>query len=392
MTLWTALDRRMMLAALTEARGALGTTAPNPAVGCVIAEGETIIGRGATQPGGRPHAEVMALAAAGAAARGATAYVTLEPCSHHGRTPPCADALIAAGVGRVVVAFAHDPDPRVQGRGIAMLRAAGITVDTGLMERDAAEILRGFLKAQRQGLPWVTVKLAVSLDGCIAMRSGESRWITGPGARNVVQRMRAEHDAVMVGIGTVLADDPGLRCGLPGLGARPRWRVVTDAGLRTPLASQIVRHAASHPLILIAAPDADASRAAALETLGVSIVTVPRGPDRALDLRMALAALKEAGITSILNEGGARLAGSLLRAGLVDRMAWHRAPILLGDSGLQAIQGLGIEKLADAIRLRLLARQEYEDDVLETYEIRSPVLGREIASESPPAVSSGPAA
>lgn len=392
MTTWTALDRRMMLAALAEARGALGTTAPNPAVGCVIAEGETIIGRGATQPGGRPHAEVMALAAAGPAARGATAYVTLEPCSHHGRTPPCTDALIAAGVARVVVAFAHDPDPRVQGRGIAMLRAAGITVDTGLMERDAAEILRGFLKAQRQGLPWVTVKLGVSLDGCIAMRSGESRWITGPGARNVVQRMRAEHDAVMVGIGTVLADDPGLRCGLDGLGDRPRWRVVADAGLHTPLASQIVRHAASHPLILLAAPDADATRAAALQALGVSIITTPRGADGTLDLRVGLAALKDVGITAILNEGGARLAGSLLRAGLADRMAWHRAPILLGDSGLPALQGLGIERLADAIRLRLLARQEYEDDVLETYDIRYPILGREIASESPPAVSPGPAA
>ena len=396
-TIWTAHDRRMMLAALAEARGALGTTAPNPAVGCVIADGEAIIGRGATQPGGRPHAEVMALAAAGEAARGATAYVTLEPCSHHGRTPPCADALIAAGVARVVVAYAHDPDPRVQGRGIALLRAAGITVDTGLMERDAAEILRGFLKAQRQGLPWVTVKLGVSLDGCIAMKTGESRWITGPGARQVVQRMRAEHDSVMVGIGTVLADDPGLRCGLPDLGDRPRWRVVADAALRTPLDSQIVRHAGTHPLILIAAPDADAARAATLRAASVSIVTVPRGADGALDLRAALAALKDVGITSILNEGGARLAGSLLRARLVDRMAWHRAPILLGDSGLQAVQGLGLERLADAIRLRLLARQEYEDDVLETYEIRSPVLGREIAPgatvpESPPAVSSGPAA
>jgi len=397
MTGWSALDRRMMLAALTVARGALGTTAPNPAVGCVIAQGEAMISRGATQPGGRPHAEVMALAAAGAAARGATAYVTLEPCSHHGRTPPCAEALIAAGVARVVVAFAHDPDPRVQGRGIAMLRAAGIAVDTGLMERDAAEILRGFLKAQRQGLPWVTVKLGVSLDGCIATRSGESRWITGPGARTVVQRMRAEHDAVMVGIGTVLADDPGLRCGLPGLGDRPRWRVVADAALRTPLTSQIVRHAAAHSLILLAAPEADAARAAALRAMGVAILTVPRAASGGLDLGKALAALKAEGLTSILNEGGAKLAGALLRAGLVDRIAWHRAPILLGDSGLQALQGLGIERLADAIRLRLLARQEYEDDVLETYEIRSPVLGREIAPgeiipESPPAVSSGPSA
>lgn len=389
---WSALDRRMMLAALAEARGALGTTAPNPAVGCIIADGETILGRGRTQPGGRPHAEVMALRDAGEDARGATAYVTLEPCSHHGRTPPCAEALIGAGIGRVVVAFAHDPDPRVQGRGIAMLRSAGITVDTGLMERDAEETLRGFLKSQRQGLPWVTVKLGVSLDGCIAMKSGESRWITGPGARAVVQRMRAEHDAGMVGIGTVLADDPGLRCALPGYEARPRWRIVVDSQLRTPLGSQIVRQAGTHPLILLTAAEADPERAAGLQAAGVTLLPVPRGADGALDLRAGLHALQTAGVTSILNEGGARLAGGLLRARLVDRLAWHRAPVLLGDSGLQAVQGLGLERLADAIRLRLLARQEYEDDVLETYEIQFPISGREIAAESPSAVSPGSSA
>ena len=370
MSNWSVTDRRMMMAALAEARSALGTTAPNPAVGCIIAEGETILARGATQPGGRPHAEAVALAAAGEAARGAAAYVTLEPCSHHGRTPPCAGALIAAGVSRVVVAYAHDPDPRVQGRGIAMLRAAGITVDTGLMERDAEEGLRGFLKTQRQGLPFLTVKLGVTLDGCIAMRSGESRWITGPGARAVVQRMRAEHDAVMVGIGTVLADDPGLRCGIDGLGDRPRFRVIADSALRTPVGSQIVRQATSHALVLLAAEDAPAERAEALGAAGVTILPIPRGADGRLDLRAAFQALKAFGLTSILNEGGSGLAGGLFRAGLVDRLAWHRAPILLGDSGLPALQGLGIEKLADAIRLRLLARQEYEEDVLETYDIR----------------------
>ncbi|WP_459698105.1 bifunctional diaminohydroxyphosphoribosylaminopyrimidine deaminase/5-amino-6-(5-phosphoribosylamino)uracil reductase RibD [Acidisoma sp. C75] len=378
---WSVTDRRMMLAALGEARGALGTTAPNPAVGCVIAQGEAIIARGATQPGGRPHAEAVALAEAGAAARGATAYVTLEPCSHHGRTPPCAAALIAAGIGRVVVAYAHDPDPRVQGRGIAMLRAAGIVVDTGLMEQDAAEILRGFLTAQRMGRPWLTVKLGVTLDGCIATRGGESRWITGPGARQVVQRMRAEHDAVLVGIGTVLADDPGLRCGIAGFEDRPRWRVVADSALRTPPASQLVRQAARHPLVLLAAEDAPPARAAALRDAGVSLLSIPRGADGTLDLAAGLAALKTLGLTSILNEGGAKLAGGLFRAGLVDRLAWHRAPLLLGDSGLPALQGLGISRLADAIRLRLLARQEYEEDVLETYDIRS---AAEPAAARPP--------
>lgn len=389
MSEWTTLDRRMMMAALTLARGALGATAPNPAVGCVIAQGERIVGQGATQPGGRPHAEVMALREAGTAAQGATAYVTLEPCSHHGRTPPCADALIEAGIARVVIAFAHDPDPRVQGRGTARLRAAGITVQTGLMERDAQVVVAGFVKTVTQGIPWVTVKLGVTLDGCIATRGGESRWITGPGARQVVQRMRAEHDAILVGIGTVLADDPGLRSALPGFEDRPRWRVVADSALRTPLGSQLVRHAATHPLILLAAPDADPDRASALQAAGAPVLRVPRDADGRLDLAAGLRALKEVGITTILNEGGSQLAGALLRAGLVDRLAWHRAPILLGDSGLPALQGLGIERLADAIHLRLLARQEYEDDVLETYDVISPSLHREIAPESLPAVSPG---
>ena len=389
MSAWTSLDRRMMMAALNLARGALGTTAPNPAVGCVVAQGERIVGQGATQPGGRPHAEVMALQQAGTAAQGATAYVTLEPCSHYGRTPPCADALIDAGIARTVIAFAHDPDPRVQGRGTARLRAAGIAVETGLMERDAEETLRGFIKAQTRGLPWITVKLGVTLDGCIATKGGESRWITGPGARQVVQRMRAEHDAILVGIGTVLADDPGLRSALPGMEDRPRWRVVADSGLRTPPSSKLVRQAATHPLVLLAAPDASAEKARPLQEAGVTILTVDRAAGGGLDLTAGLRALKALGLTSILNEGGSQLAGALLRAGLVDRLAWHRAPILLGDSGLPALQGLGIERLADAIRLRLLARQEYEDDVLETYDVLSPVLTREIAPESPPVVSSG---
>ncbi len=387
MTEWTSLDRRMMMAALSLARGALGTTAPNPAVGCVIAEGDRILGEGATQPGGRPHAEVVALGAAGEAARGATAYVTLEPCSHHGRTPPCADALIAAGVARVVIAFAHDPDPRVQGRGTARLRDAGITVETGLMERDAQAIIAGFVKSVTQGIPRLTVKLGVTLDGCIATKSGESRWITGPGARAVVQRMRAEHDAILVGIGTVLADDPGLRCALPGLEERPRWRVVADSALRTPPGSQLVRHAGTHPLILLAAPDADPVRAQALDAPGVTVLRVNRAASGRLDLCAAFRALKETGITSVLNEGGSQIAGALLRAGLVDRLAWHRAPILLGDSGLPALQGLGIERLADAIRLRLSSRQEYEDDVLETYDVISHSFARGLAPGS--AVSPG---
>jgi diaminohydroxyphosphoribosylaminopyrimidine deaminase/5-amino-6-(5-phosphoribosylamino)uracil reductase len=385
-------DRLLMAEAMALARAALGSTAPNPAVGCVIALGGGIIGRGATQPGGRPHAEVVALADAGEAARGATAYVTLEPCAHHGRTPPCADALIAAGVARVVVAHAHDPDPRVQGRGIARLRAAGIVVDTGLMAEEAAAILAGFSKSVTQGLPWVTLKLGVTLDGCIATRSGESRWITGPGARGVVQQMRAEHDGILVGIGTVLADDPGLRCGLPGLGDRPRWRVVADSRLRTPLGSQIVRQARTHALVLLASPEAPVERARLLHEAGVTILHCGEEPSGRIDLVSALRRLTEIGLTSIISEGGSHMAGSLLRAGLVDRLAWHRAPLLLGDAGLPAVQGLGTERLADAIRLRLLSRQEYAEDVLETYEVLSPNSGRELAAGIESALSSGTSA
>jgi diaminohydroxyphosphoribosylaminopyrimidine deaminase / 5-amino-6-(5-phosphoribosylamino)uracil reductase len=385
-------DRLLMAEAIALARAALGTTAPNPAVGCVIAAGERVIGRGVTQPGGRPHAEVMALADSGEAARGATAYVTLEPCAHHGRTPPCADALIAAGIARVVVAHAHDPDPRVQGRGIARLRAAGISVETGLMAEQAGDIIAGFAKSVTRGLPWVTLKLGVTLDGCIATKTGESRWITGPAARAVVQRMRAEHDAILVGIGTVLADDPGLRCGLEGYGDRPRWRVVADSLLRTPLDSQIVRQAGTHALILLASPDASAERGRLLHEAGVTILHCGTEPSGRIDLAAALRRLSEIGLTSVLSEGGARMAGALVRAGLVDRLAWHRAPLLLGDAGLPALRGLGIEGLADAIRLRLLTRQEYAEDVLETYEVLTPRSGRELAAGTASASSSGTSA
>jgi diaminohydroxyphosphoribosylaminopyrimidine deaminase/5-amino-6-(5-phosphoribosylamino)uracil reductase len=373
-------DARMMTEAIGLARSVLGSTAPNPAVGCVIAVGDRIIGRGATQPGGRPHAEVMALAEAGAAARGATAYVTLEPCAHHGQTPPCADALIAAGVARVVVAHAHDPDPRVQGRGIARLTAAGILVETGLMEAEARAIIAGFAKRVTEGLPWVTLKLGVTLDGCIATKAGESRWITGPAARGVVQRMRAEHDGVLVGIGTVLADDPGLICGLDGLADRPRWRVVADSHLRIPPTSKLVRNAAAHPLILLATEAADAT---ALRDTGITVLRCASDPAGRIDLRDALRRLADLGLTSLLSEGGAHMAGALLRAGLVDRLAWHRAPILLGDAGMPAIQGLGVETLADAFRLRLLTREAYEEDVLETYEVLLPRSGREILTGMP---------
>src|SRR5438093_45669 len=248
-----------MLAALALARRGLGNVWPNPAVGCIIVKDGRVAGRGWTQPGGRPHAETEALARAGEAARGATAYVSLEPCSHWGRTPPCADALIAAGVRRVVVAL-EDPDPRVAGSGLARLRAAGIAVETGLGAAAAAEINAGFFQRVRFGRPLVTLKLASSLDGRIATASGESRWITGPPARDHAHLLRATHDAILVGTGTVLADDPQLTCRLPGLARRSPVRVVIDRHLRIPPSARLIAEARQVPTWVVTFGSADSGR------------------------------------------------------------------------------------------------------------------------------------
>ncbi|MGH7115700.1 MAG: bifunctional diaminohydroxyphosphoribosylaminopyrimidine deaminase/5-amino-6-(5-phosphoribosylamino)uracil reductase RibD, partial [Stellaceae bacterium] len=252
-----------MRTALALARRGLGAVWPNPAVGCVIISQGRVVGRGWTQPGGRPHAETEALRRAGGAARDATAYVSLEPCCHWGRTPPCADALIKAGVRRVVIAL-EDPDPRVAGNGIARLRAAGLAVEIGPGAEDAAEINAGFLTRQRLGRPLVTLKLATSLDGRIATGSGESQWITGPPARQRAHLLRARHDAVMVGTGTVLADDPELTCRLPGLGHRSPLRVVLDRRLRIPRSAHVIADARQSPTWVFTLSGADPARREAL--------------------------------------------------------------------------------------------------------------------------------
>src|SRR5215475_6368773 len=235
-------ERDAMQAALALARRGLGAVWPNPAVGCVIVKDGRVVGRGWTQPGGRPHGETEALRRAGPAARGATAYVSLEPCCHWGRTPPCVDALIAAGIQRVVVAL-EDPDPRVAGGGLRRLRAAGLTVETGLCAAEAAEVNAGFLCHRSLGRPLVTLKLATSLDGRIATRRGESRWISGSLARDRAHALRASHDAITVGVQTVLADDPQLTCRLPGLNDRSPVRVVIDRHLRIPPAARLIADA-----------------------------------------------------------------------------------------------------------------------------------------------------
>lgn len=356
--------------ALALARRGLGQTAPNPSVGCVVLDAQgRVAGRGWTRPGGRPHAETEALRQAGAAARGGIAYVTLEPCAHTGQTGPCADALIDAGVSAVVGALT-DPDPRVSGKGYARLRAAGITVVEDVCSSDAAGLNAGFLSTLVKGRPHVTLKLASSLDGRIATAAGESRWITGASARAEAHRLRAETDAIMVGVATATTDDPDLTCRLPGLEARSPVRVVADSWLRLPLTSKLVRSAKATPLWLLARADADAARAAAFAEAGVLVLVTPVLPDKTLDLAAGLALLRKRGITRVLAEGGARLAASLLRARLADEIIWMHAGLLLGRDGREAVGPLGLGSLAAAPRLRRLECRTVEDDVLERWAVQ----------------------
>ena len=337
-----------MRAALALARRGLGTAWPNPSVGCVIVRDGRVAGRGVTAPGGRPHAETRALAMAGPAARGATAYVTLEPCSHHGRTPPCADALIAAGIARVVVA-ARDRSPRVAGAGIARLRAAGVEVAEGVLAEQAAEIAAGFFSVVDSGRPLVTLKLASTLDGRIATRGGESKWITGEPARRMAHALRGRHDAVLVGVGTVLTDDPDLRCRIEGFRPTPVVRVVADSRLRLRLVCRLVATAREAPTWVLARDDADAARRAALAGAGVEVVGVP-GAAVGIDLEAGLRALAARSITRLLVEGGGQIAASLLRADLVDRLAWFHAPAVMGGDGWAAAQAFGVAALAQMPR------------------------------------------
>jgi diaminohydroxyphosphoribosylaminopyrimidine deaminase / 5-amino-6-(5-phosphoribosylamino)uracil reductase len=335
MTQGPADERWMRLALGLAARG-LGRVWPNPAVGCVIVREGLVVGRGWTQPGGRPHAETVALAQAGAAAAGGTAYVTLEPCAHHGRTPPCSGALVAAGVARVVTALT-DPDPRVAGRGHAMLRAAGIEVVEGVLAAPARAAQAGFLSRVVRGRPMVTLKLALTLDGRIALADGTSRWITGPEARRVAHRMRADHDAVLVGSGTAQADDPDLRVRDLGTDGQP-VRIVADSRLGLDPASRLARSVAEGPVWLVHAQGAPG--VAAWEARGLRCLGVAAGPG-GLDPAAMLLRLGAEGLTRVMVEGGGRLAASLLAAGLVDRIAVFSAGHVFGAEGLAGVGPLG---------------------------------------------------
>lgn len=357
-------DRAHMRAALAVAARGLGNTWPNPAVGCVLAKDGQVIARGWTQPGGRPHAEAEALARAGDAARGATAYVTLEPCSHVGRTQPCCDALIRAGVARVVAAM-RDPDRRVDGRGFARLRAAGVTVEEAVLEADARQFQQGFIRRVTLGLPMVTLKLASTLDGRIATAAGESRWITGEAARRAVHAARAAHDVVLVGSGTVLADDPELT--IRGLGLPGVPRVVFDARLRLPLGARLVRTARAVPTWLLTAPGHAPAALAPFIEAGVEVITAPRAA-HGLDARAALQALAQRGVTRVFCEGGARLAAGLLAARLVQRVMWFHAPAVMGADGLAGLGALGLAALSDMPRFRLLDSRAVGTDILSEFE------------------------
>jgi diaminohydroxyphosphoribosylaminopyrimidine deaminase/5-amino-6-(5-phosphoribosylamino)uracil reductase len=342
-------DERFMAAAIRLSRWHLGATGSNPSVGCLIVKDGVIVGRGVTARSGRPHAETQALAEAGDAARGATAYVTLEPCSHHGKTPPCAEALIAYGAARVVVA-ATDPDARVSGTGLRMLADAGIEVTSGVLETEAEKQLEAYLNRQRRKRPQVTLKLAVSADGMIG-RLGEGQVaITGREARAQSHILRAESDAILVGIGTVLADDPELTCRLPGLEDRSPVRVVLDRRAETPPSSKLVRGIAEgHPLLIAARTDADAGRRAALEATGAELLDLD-GPD----YQILLEALAARGLSSLIVEGGRRAATAFLAQGLVDRIMLFTSDRVVGARGIAS--PLASDAIPPGFALRSSAR------------------------------------
>lgn len=364
-----------MRRALALAACGRASTHPNPRVGCVLVKDGTTVGEGWHARAGEPHAEVHALRAAGARARGATAYVTLEPCAHTGRTPPCADALIAAGVARVVVAI-RDPFPQVAGRGIERLQAAGIAVEVGLCADEARALNRGFLSRIERGRPWLTLKLAMSLDGRTAMASGESRWITGPAARADVHRLRAEAGAVLTTSATVLADDPELTVRLPAEDPRaiqdpaPELRqpdrIVLDARGRVPASARVWAPGARRFAL-------QAEGLALLRPEGVEAIALESTADGAISLPGAMSSLAARGVNELFVECGPGFAGALLQAGLVDELLVYAAPKLLGDAARPLVQLPGLERLAEHIALRFISAEMVGDDL----KITARVAGRE---------------
>ena len=353
-------DQRWMRAALLQARYSLGRTAPNPPVGCVLVKDGVLIGNGHTQDGGRPHAETEAIADAGSAARGATAFVTLEPCAHHGQTPPCAEALVDAGVARVVIACG-DPDKRVAGQGVSILTKAGIAVTEGVLKDQAASILSGYFTLRNHHRPRVTVKIASSLDGRIALHDGRSQWITGERTRHFVHLLRSQHDAVMTAMGTVRADNPSLTCRLPGYQGRQPLRVVAASDYDLdPQSHLATSHDQGDVVIYVASDDRQSPHP-------VDVVKVSADHEGRPDLHAILADLGARGIQSVMVEAGGRFVASLLKAGLVDELVWTRSSGLIGGDGLASLASLGLENLSDGRMFKRVKTQFICDDVIEIF-------------------------
>jgi diaminohydroxyphosphoribosylaminopyrimidine deaminase/5-amino-6-(5-phosphoribosylamino)uracil reductase len=371
MTHHAAADMQYMQQALELAKEGAGYVSPNPLVGCVIVKDGQVVGRGYHQRFGGPHAEVYALQEAGTRASGATLYVNLEPCSHTGKTPPCAEAIVQAGIRRVVMAW-RDPNPLVAGGGLARLQQAGIAVTVGVGEAEARQLNEAFLKYITTQCPFVTLKCAISLDGKIATRTGASRWITGDLARAEVHRLRHATDAIMVGIGTVLQDDPLLTTRLPDRHGVHALRVIIDSTLRLPLQAQVAQVTADCRTLVATTSRAAPARQQQLQTQGVEILLLPAYDDGHVNLEALWHYLGTRGVASVLVEGGATLSATLLRRRLVDKVLFFVAPKIIGDDGISVIGACGVETMEQVIRFHHLTGQRLgEDVVLQAYLSRS---------------------
>jgi len=369
------LDHAFMQIALGLARRGLGNTHPNPAVGCVLVRPDwnnRVVGRGWTQPGGRPHAETIALEQAGDCAKGATAYVTLEPCCHHGQTPPCSEALITAGINRVVIAL-EDPDPRVSGQGIAALEKAGLEVATDVSTVDATYLNMGFISRILLSRPFITLKTATTLDGQTATSTGHSQWITGPQARTAGHRLRATNDAILTGIGTILADDPQLTCRLPGCETQSPVRIILDAELSITTDHTVIKSASAEQPVWIFTSNATTPPAHAESLMEIDGVRVAASPEQGagyLDLVFVARCLAEEGINRLLIESGGAVATSFITAGLVDEIVWFRSASLIGGDGKPAFGELGVDTLDSALGLERISARQLGSDMMETYVVK----------------------
>ncbi|MBC93722.1 MAG: riboflavin biosynthesis protein RibD [Rhodospirillaceae bacterium] len=368
-------DSKYMKIALRLGQRGLGRTWPNPSVGCVIVRSDTdkkiIIGRGTTQSGGFPHAENQAINQAISvygkdSLIGSTAYVSLEPCCHYGKTPPCVNLLIESGLRRVVIGCV-DPDPRMSGMGIELLKKSGVEVVSGILEQESESLNAGFFNKVRSGRPLVTLKMATTVDGKIATKTGESKWITGALAREKVHIMRSQYDAIAIGINTVLQDNPKLTCRLPGLENRSPVRVVFDSSLKIDFNSDILKTASSYKTWIITSKNHDLSVINKFEEYGVEIISVALDGEGHIDLYLALAALAKRGITRLMVEGGATLSTSFLRSNLVDLLAWFRAPSLIGADGKSVFSNLGVDGIDSMHKFELLNHENIGSETLDLY-------------------------